>query len=445
MLRFGAVLLTNAHVRRVLFSLNVALSRPRLRDPAAGTNSDAAKDQGSEDMGSEEENASDAEAPAEGRMGAASLRILPAAVLLEEGEDSDDDLSASSRGRRAGSDDVAPRINGVHRCDLGSSGGGAGGLGRWGLSLLAWNSALGEGGAALVVSACHCEVGCVVLQGHKIVALCADDTVRFLDVADQRLIRAVQCPGVAWARAVCDGVIVCSLDDQSLWACDLVHGGCLTTMRGHDATVMALDFASHLVASVDSAGELRVWDLRRRSSDPCGGQGADGVETTGEDKGADCRERRAGTAGGVSQGGSKEELAKERANAGSMCVYAARARIAGAGGMCVSLCVGADYSIAVAGLRNGSICVCLGSHEMRQGVGAERRDREWCHEVIEPVCGVETGAEGVGVGGACVLCVDVAQDPTRPGQGWWVAIGLPRGGLRVYRVWLGAGGNSRIR
>ncbi len=53
-----------------------------------------------------------------------------------------------------------------------------------------------------------------LLQGHRVVALCNDDTARFIDVGERRLIKAVPRRGLGWCCSLSQGVLVSAADDR---------------------------------------------------------------------------------------------------------------------------------------------------------------------------------------------------------------------------------------
>ena len=280
--------------------------------------------------------------------GGAAVGIrMPAPVVLEEEEEEEDEASeGESKERRTDQDkDAREADEGVR--EAGES------LVEFDMSPSEWRAALRAGGGFVQVGACHTEVVSVVMQGYRVVALCADNTARFIDVATGRLIKSVARPGIAWCAAVSQGVVLCACDDQSLWALDLLTGSCLTTMRGHSSTIAAADLDRHYAVSADSQGSVRVWDLRRNARDGDELAAAGGAEGEGGDASAGrlaeegrCEEEVGKAEGGSGAwgllmrlpGASRDQVASDRANAGCVCVCAAE-EVHEGGALCAAISV----------------------------------------------------------------------------------------------------------
>ena len=288
----------------------------------------------------------EAEFTRESEGGAAVGIRMPAPVVLGEEEEEEDEEASEgeSKERRTDQDNDAREAGeGVREAEEP--------LVEFDMSPSEWRAALRAGGGFVQVGACHTEVVSVVMQGYRVVALCADNTARFIDVATGRLIKSVARPGIAWCAAVSQGVVLCACDDQSLWALDLLTGSCLTTMRGHSSTIAAADLDRHYAVSADSQGSVRVWDLRRNARDgdelAAAGEGEGGGASAGRLAEEGRCEEEVGRAEGGSgawgllmrlPGASRDEVASDRANAGCVCVCAAE-EVHDGGALCAAISV----------------------------------------------------------------------------------------------------------
>ena len=254
--------------------------------------------------------------------------------------------------------------------------------------------------------------------------------------------------------------------------------------------VVAVESSGHYVVSADAAGCVLVWDLRHSALQPSGAHGeGEGSELSELRVDSLASERQAGAQGHASgharmrqgsphrwpavmrlPGASREEMAAERANAGARCAFAVPLAHQAGGGMCVTLCVGHDVTMAASAGRDGSVCVMLGAHptplatphaapgcaspssaspsdaaNLRHPAsasfqlppsppapaGAATDDRagrgqtEWVYAMAD--------AGGAGSGKRyAALSIALQRDPVH--LAWWLAVGEAAGGVTVYLV-----------